>query len=54
MKERNVEFIEVKCCSDHIYMLVTITPHLDVLSFMGHLKGKSDIMMFDKHANLKY
>ena len=35
-------------------MLVTIPPHLSVSSFMGYLKSKSSLMIFDKHANLKY
>ncbi|SCL85771.1 Transposase of IS200 family [Bacillus cytotoxicus] len=39
---------------DHVYTLVSIPPKLSVSSFMGYLKGKSSLMMFDKHANLKY
>ena len=39
---------------DHIHMLVSIPPKISVLSFMGYLKGKSALMIFDKHANLKY
>ena len=39
---------------DHVHMLVSIPPKLSVSSFMGYLKGKSALMMFDKHANLKY
>lgn len=37
-----------------IYMLVSIPPKISVSSFMGYLKGKSSLMIFDKHANLKY
>ena len=51
---KHVEILEAECCPDHIHMLVTIPPHLSVSSFMGYLKGKSALMMFDKHANLKY
>ena len=40
--------------SDHIHMLVKIPPKLSVSSFMGYLKGKSSLMIFDEHANLKY
>ena len=40
--------------SDHIHMLVNILPKISVSSFMGWLKGKSALMMFDKHANPKY
>ena len=39
---------------DHVHMLVSIPPKLSVAQFMGYLKGKSALMMFDKHANLKY
>ena len=39
---------------DHVHMLVSIPPKLSVTSFMGYLKGKSSLMMFDRHANLKY
>ncbi|CYV52286.1 IS200 family transposase [Streptococcus suis] len=39
---------------DHVHMLVSIPPRLSVSSFIGYLKGKSALMMFDKHANLKY
>ena len=40
--------------SDHVHMLVMIPPKLSVSSFMGYLKGKSALMIFDRHANLKY
>ena len=39
---------------DHVHMLVSIPPKISVASFMGYLKGKSSLMMFDRHANLKY
>ena len=39
---------------DHVHMLVMIPPSLSVSAFMGYLKGKSALMMFDRHANLKY
>ena len=39
---------------DNVHLLVTIPPRISVSSFMGYLKGKSALMMFDKHANLKY
>lgn len=39
---------------DHVHMLVSIPPRMSVASFMGYLKGKSALIMFDKHANLKY
>lgn len=40
--------------SDHIYMLVSVPPKMSISSFMGYLKGKSALMIFDKYANLKY
>lgn len=49
-----VEIIEANACEDHIHMLVGIPPKLCVSSFMGHLKGKNSLMIFDKHTNLKY
>ena len=39
---------------DHVHMLVSIPPQISVSSFMGYLKGKSALMIFDRHANLKY
>ncbi len=45
---------EAEACPDHIHMLVEIPPHLSVAQFMGYLKGKSSLMIFDRHANLKY
>ena len=52
--QKGVEIIEAEACSDHIHMLVSIPPHLSVSQFMGYLKGKSSLMIFDRHANLKY
>ena len=49
-----MEIVEAKACSDHIHMCVKIPPKMAVSSFMGYLKGKSSLMIFDKHANLKY
>ena len=49
-----MEIIEGHLMLDHIYMLVSILPKISVSSFMGYLKGKSALMIFDKHANLKY
>ena len=53
-EEKKVEILEAECCPDHIHMLVCIPPHLSVSQFMGYLKGKSSLMIFDRHANLKY
>lgn len=51
---KGVEIIEGHLMPDHVHMLVSIPPKLSVAQFMGYLKGKSALMMFDKHANLKY
>ena len=53
-KEKNVEIIEAEACCDHIHMLISIPPYLSVSQFVGYLKGKSTLMIFDRHANLKY
>lgn len=53
-KQKNVELIEAEACPGHIHMLVSIPPSLSVAQFMGFLKGKSSLMIFDRHANLKY
>ena len=51
---KGVEIIEAEACIDHIHMLASIPPKISVSSFMGYLKGKSSLMIFDKFANLKY
>ena len=51
---KEVEIVEARACIDHIHMLVKIPPKLSVSQFMGYLKGKSALMIFENHANLKY
>jgi len=51
---KGVKIIEGHMMPDHVHLLVSIPPKLSVSSFMGYLKGKSALMMFDQHANLKY
>lgn len=53
-ERKSVTIHEANACSDHIHMLVSIPPKLSVSAFMGYLKGKSSLMIFDRHANLKY
>ena len=53
-KYKGVELLEGHLKVDHVHMLVSIPPKLSVSSFMGYLKSKSSLMIFDKHANLKY
>ena len=53
-EQKGVEIIEAQACPDHIHMLVSIPPNISVAQFVGYLKGKSSLMIFDRHANLKY
>lgn len=52
--EKKVEIIEAQACPDHIHMLVSIPPYVSVAQFVGFLKSKSALQIFDRHANLKY
>ena len=51
---KEVTILEAEACKDHIHLLVSIPPKISVSSFMGYLKGKSSLMIFERHANLKY
>jgi len=51
---KQVEIIEAEVCPDHIHMLVKIPPKLSVASFVGFLKGKSSILIYQKFANMKF
>ena len=53
-KRKGIEIVEAECCKDHVHMLVRIPPKYSVSEVMGYLKGKSSLMIFEKHANLKY
>ena len=53
-EHKGIEIIEANACPDHIHMLVSIPPKYSVSQIMGYLKGKSSLMIFDRHANLKY
>ena len=53
-KYKGVEIIEGHLMPDHVHLLLSIPPKMSVASFMGYLKGKSSLMIFDKHSNLKY
>ena len=54
MPAEGIEIIEAELCKDHIHMLVSIPPKYSASQIMGYLKGKSSLMIFDRHANLKY
>ena len=51
---KDVEIIEANACPDHIHMLLSIPPKYSVSAFMGYLKGKSSLIIFERHAQLKY
>lgn len=53
-ERKGVEILEANACPDHIHMLVSIPPKISVSQFLGYLKGKSSLMIFDRHAELKY
>lgn len=51
---KGIEIIEAELMPDHVHMLVKIPPKFSVSQIMGYLKGKSSLIIFDRHANLKY
>ena len=51
---KGVKIIEGHLMADHVHLLLAIPPKMSVSSFMGYLKGKSTMMLFERHANLKY
>ena len=53
-QQKGIEIVEAEACPDHIHMLASIPPKYSVSQIMGYLKGKSSLMIFDRHANLKY
>lgn len=53
-KRKSVKIVEAEICPDHVHMLVEIPPSMSVSYFIGYLKGKSTLMIFERHANLKY
>lgn len=53
-ERKGIEIMEAECCVDHVHMLVKIPPKYSVAQIVGYLKGKSSLMIFDRHANLKY
>ena len=53
-ERKGIEIIEAEMCKDHVHMLIRIPPKHSVAEIMGYLKGKSSLMIFDRHANLKY
>ena len=52
--QKGIEIIEAELCPDHVHMLISIPPKYSVAQIMGYIKGKSSLMIFDRHANMKY
>lgn len=53
-EQKDIEIIEAEACPDHIHMLINFSPMYSISYVMGYLKGKSSLMICDRHANLKY
>ena len=53
-QQKGVEIIEAELCKDHVHMLISIPPKYSVSQIMGYLKEKSSLVIFDRHANMKY
>ena len=53
-EQKGIEIIEAEACPDHIHMLISFSPKYSIAYVKGYLKGKSSLMIFDRHANLKY
>lgn len=51
---RHIEIVEAELCEDHVHMLLSIPPKVSVSSVVGYLKGKSSLMIHERHASLKY
>ena len=51
---KGIEIIEAEACPDHIHMLIKIPPKMSVSAAVGYLKGKSTLLIFDRHADMKY
>ena len=53
-RRKEVQIIEAEACKDHIHLLLSIPPKYSVSNIVGYLKGKTTLMIFERHANLKY
>ena len=53
-EQKKVEIVEAELCQDHIHMLVSIPPSISVSQFVGYLKGKSSLMIFQRYGNMKF
>ena len=53
-QRKGINIIEAELCVDHVHMLIKVPPKYSISEIMGYLKGKSSLIIFDRHANLKY
>ena len=53
-QRKGINIIEAELCPDHVHMLIEVPPKYSISEIMGYLKGKSSLIIFDRHANLKY
>lgn len=53
-EQKGIEILEATACKDHVHLVLAVPPKYSISSIMGYLKGKSSLMIFDRHANLKY
>ena len=53
-RRKEVEIIEAEACKDHIHMLVSVPPKISISNLVGYIKGKTTLMIYERHANMKY
>ena len=53
-ERKDIKIIEAELCPDHIHMLISVPPKVSIAEAIGYIKGKSTLLIFDKHADLKY
>ena len=53
-QRKGINIIEAELCVDHVHMLIEVPPKYSISEIMGYLKGKSSLIIFDRHAYLKY
>jgi len=53
-ERKGIEIVEAEICPDHVHMLISVPPKMSISSVIGYIKGKSTLLIFERHANLKY
>ena len=53
-ERKEIKIIEAELCPDHVHMLISIPPKMSVSGAIGYIKGKSTLLIFDRHADMKY